>query len=100
MERRLSSAEKSKAIAAEPPEPPRKARVRIQAPDNSGLLRRHSFTLMRRVTNPSAQKVWTLIPFFTEHWKTEIRPVDADLGQGMFKFEFELESDLLKVLDN
>ncbi|KAF8045076.1 hypothetical protein N665_5639s0001 [Sinapis alba] len=100
MARRLSSAEKGKGPATEPVEPPRKARVRIQEPDTSAMLHKHSLTLIGRVTNPSAQKVWTLIPFFTDLWKTEIRPVGADLGQGMFKFQFELESDLNAVLEN
>src|SRR5690606_32388933 len=48
--------------------------------------------------NPSVQKVWSLIPFFTEMWKTESRPVGSDLGQGMFQFQFERESDLQLVL--
>lgn len=44
----------------------------------------NTLTLIGRITNPSAQKVGALIPFFTDMWKTEIRPIGADLGQGMF----------------
>ncbi|RID76433.1 hypothetical protein BRARA_B03403, partial [Brassica rapa] len=99
MARRLSTAEKGKAVALDSHEPPRKARVRIQAPDTTNLIAKHSLTLIGKVTNPSVQKVWSLIPFFTEHWNTEVRPIGADLGQGMFQFQFELESDLLAVLE-
>lgn len=34
------------------------------------------------------------------HWRCESRPVEADLGQGCFQFQFATEKDLLKVLDN
>ncbi|KAF8089275.1 hypothetical protein N665_0511s0019 [Sinapis alba] len=99
MARRLSAAEKGKGTVVGDYEPPRTARVRIQAPDNSLLLQKHSLTLIGRVTNPSMQKVWNLIPFFTEHWRTEKPPIGADLGQGVFKFQFESEPDLLAVLE-
>ena len=99
MQRRLSSSEKGKAIALEHVPAPRKARIRASAPDLNSLKEKHSLTLIGRVTNPSVQKVWSLIPFFTDHWKTDIPPVGADLGLGMFQFQFELESDLLTVLE-
>lgn len=51
------------------------------------------------MTNPSVQKVWSLLPFFAERWATETRSVGADLGQGMFQFQFEKEEDLLTILD-
>ena len=97
--RRLSSAEKGKGLDFEHQEPARATRVKVPLPDNSDLLRKHSLTLIGRVTNKTAQKVWSLIPFFTEHWKTEFKPVGSDLGNGLFQFQFELESDLLAVLD-
>lgn len=77
---------------------PRTARVRLPEPDNSELLKKHALTIIGRVTNPSAQKVGSLIPFFIEHWKADVPPVRSDLGSGMFQFQFELESDLLTVL--
>lgn len=80
-------------------QPTRLARVKAPLPDNSDLLRKHSLTLIGRVTNKSVQKVWSLIPFFTEHWKTEFKPVGSDLGNGMFQFQFERETDLLTVLE-
>lgn len=97
--RRLSSSEKGKGLDLELQEPPRTARVKVPLPDNSDMLRKHSLTLIGRVTNRSAQKVWSLISFFTKHWKTEFKPVGSDLGNGLFQFQFELESDLLAVLD-
>lgn len=99
MQRRLSSAEKGKTIALEHVPAPRTARVRAEGPDISTLKQKHSLTLIGRVTNPSIQKVWSLIPFFTEHWKADIPPVGSDLGLGLFQFQFELESDLLTVLE-
>lgn len=78
---------------------PRKARVRVSEPDISSIKEKHSLTIIGRVTNPSVQKVWSLIPFFTGHWKADIPPVGSDLGLGMFQFQFELESDLLTVLE-
>lgn len=80
-------------------QPARLARVKAPLPDNSELIRKHSLTLIGRVTNKSTQKVWSLIPFFTEHWKTEFKPVGSDLGNGLFQFQFERESDLLSVLE-
>lgn len=98
--RRLSSAEKGKGLELDPQQPPRAARVKAPLPDNAELLWKHSLTLIGRVTNKSTQKVWSLISFFTEHWKTEFKPVGSDLGNGMFQFQFELESDLLSVLEH
>lgn len=77
---------------------PRTARVRLPEPDNSDLLKKHTLTLIGRMTNPSVQKVGALIPFFIDHWKADIPPVGSDLGSGMFQFQFELESDLVTVL--
>ena len=99
MHRRLSSSEKGKAIALEHIPAPRTGRVRVAEPDAPINTQKHSLTLIGRVTNPSVQKVWALIPFFTDHWKADIPPVGSDLGMGMFQFQFELESDLLTVLD-
>lgn len=98
MTRRLSYAEKGKSLAVQP-EPPRTARVKVPAVDNSELIRKHSLTLVGRITNPRYQIMWSLIPFFGEHWKVKTSPVGADLGQGCFQFQFASEKDLQKVLD-
>ena len=97
MHRRISSAEKGKAIALEHLPAPRKARVKITAPDASDVDQSHALTIIGRITNPSIQKVWSLIPFFTEHWKADIPPVGTDLGLRLFKFQFEF--DLLTVIE-
>lgn len=99
MHRRLSSSEKGKVVALEHHPAPRTGRVRVSEPDTPINIQKHSPTLIGRVTNPSVQKVWALIPFFTDHWKADIPPIGSDLGMGMFQFQFELESDLLTVLD-
>ena len=97
--KRFSATAKGKSIAQVTYQPPRKDRVKVQDPKNEYLLQKHSLTLIGRVTNPSSQKVQNLLPFFTEKWSTESRPVGSDLGQGMFQFQFEREEDLLKVLE-
>lgn len=97
--RRLSTAEKGKGRLEEPPQAPRTGHVRISQPENAYLMQKHSLTIIGRVTNPSAQKFWSLIPFFTEKWSTETRPVGSDLGGGMFQFQFQNEADLIGVLE-
>lgn len=99
MHRRLSSTGKGKAVALEHQPAPRVGRVRVSEPITITDNHRHVLTLIGRVTNPSVQKVWSLIPFFTDHWKADIPPIGSDLGLGMFQFKFELESDLLTVLE-
>lgn len=96
--RRLSAMEKGKSIVTEPYQAPRKARVQVQVPDTSYLIQKHSLTLIGRVTNPTAQKVWALLPVLTERWSFGTRPIGSDLGQGMFQFQFSCEADLLEVL--
>lgn len=71
----------------------------MQAPDNPSHLDKHSLTLIGRVTSPSVQKVWSLIPFFIDHWRTEKPILGVDFGQGIFKFQFDSETDLLAVLE-
>lgn len=97
--RRLTAAEKGKNLVSDPYKAPRTARVRVLEPENSYLLQKHSLTLIGRVTNPSTQKVRSLLPYFTDRWSTETRPVGSDLGQGMFQFQFEIEEDLLTILE-
>lgn len=97
--KRYSVLEKGKGLALNPKQAPRKARIKAVDEDNSDLLCQHSLTLIGKVTNPSVQKVWALILFFTEHWKTDRKPVGSDLGQGLFKFQFDLELDLISVLE-
>lgn len=97
--RRISKEDKGKGIALEPHQPPRTARIKARAPEDSERLKKLSLTLIGRATNQSVQKVWSLIPFFTELWKNERKPIGSDLGNGMFQFQFDNEADLLAVLD-
>lgn len=99
MSRRLSREEKGKTTCYDSLHAPRTARVKAQLPDNSEIDNKFSLTLIGRVTNPSAQKIWPLIAFFTELWKSDVRPTGADLGNGLFQFKFEREADLLQVLE-
>lgn len=99
MEGKLSREAKGKNVVSEPSQPPRKGRIRAQVPDVTELNRKLSLTLVGRITNHSAQKIWSLVPYFTEHWKAMGRPVGSDLGNGQFQFQFENEEDLLAVLE-
>ncbi|RID42448.1 hypothetical protein BRARA_J02331 [Brassica rapa] len=99
MHRRLSATAKGKGPVTESHEAPRTGRVKAQAPEHPDLLRKHSLKLIGRVTNKSAQRVRSLIPFFTDLWKGDTRPVGSDLGNGMFQFQFDKEADLVDVLE-
>lgn len=98
MANRLSAAEKGKQIQHS--SPPRRGRVQVPDFDSSELMRRHELTLIGRVTNPKYQRIWSLIPFFADHWKCATRPEGADLGQGKFQFLFSSQQDIQQVLDN
>lgn len=99
MQKRLSSAEKGKGMAKKPHQALRTGRIKAQAPEHPDLLRQHALKLIGRVTNPSVQRVRSLLPFFTELWKSDTRPVGSDLGNGMFQFQFTRETDLIAVLE-
>ncbi|XP_024004962.1 uncharacterized protein LOC112082099 [Eutrema salsugineum] len=83
---------------------PRVSRVRVQTPNNADLIRRHSLTLIGRVTNPEAQRMWSLIPVLSNLWKnvlkTSTRATGSDLGQGLFQLQFSFEEDIQTILDN
>lgn len=59
-----------------------------------------TLSLVGRLTNPKVRRVWSFIPFLSDHRKCESRPIGADLGQGCFQFQLMSERDILKVLDN
>lgn len=99
MERRLSKEDKGKGVASVPTQPPRTGRIKASVPIENARSHRLSLTLIGRVTNRTIQKVWSLIPFFTELWKDDGRPVGSDLGNGLFQFQFENEADLNAVLE-
>lgn len=99
MERRLTAAEKGKGIAGEPEEKQLK-RVRAPSLNTSALIKDNALTLTGRLTNPAKQRVWTLILSLPRKWNIQGRVVGSDLGHNCFQFRFELEEDLLKVLEN
>ncbi|CAA7061571.1 unnamed protein product [Microthlaspi erraticum] len=99
MARRYSQAEKGKALVP-PADPPRSGRVKVPDFDNSDLVKKHALTVIGRITNPKIQRMWSLIPFFTEHWKTSSPAIGADLGHGKFQFQFASKEDMQLVLDN
>jgi len=99
MSRKFIYSEKGKGIAS-PCLPPKIPRVSVPAFDDSELRRKHSLTIIGRLTNPLAQRVWGMIPFLADLWKTSTRPIGADLGQGRFQFQFSSEQDLFSALEN
>lgn len=99
MHRRISEADKGKQICYDEYQAPRTARVRAELPENTELLNKCSLTLIGRVTNRSIQKIWPLLSFFSDLWKSDVKPVGADLGNGLFQFQFAREEDLLQVLE-
>lgn len=61
MEGRLSKEAKGKGIATDPSQPLRTGRIKAQVPINNERYIKLSLTLIRRVTNRSVQKVWSLL---------------------------------------
>jgi len=55
---------------------------------------------MGRLTNPSAQRLWSMLPFLSNRWNLRGKALGSDLGKGCFQFKLDYEEDLLKVLDN
>lgn len=99
MSRKFTYSEKGKAVASSSL-PPLIPRIKVPDFDSTKLREKHSLTIIGRLTNPAMQRMWSLIPFFAEMWKTSSRPVGADLGQGRFQFQFANEQDLVSVLEN
>ena len=99
MEKRIPYHLKGKGVDRGYSPPPRR---RIQAPelDTSALIEANSLTLMGRLTNPAAQRLWSLFPFLSNRWNLKGKTTGSDLGRGCFQFCFEYEEDMQKVLDN
>ncbi|KAL1224245.1 hypothetical protein V5N11_034388 [Cardamine amara subsp. amara] len=99
MERRIPYSQKGKEVARGYSHPPRK---RIRAPDldNSDLIQENALTLIGRLTNPEEQRLWSLIPFLSNRWNLKGKAIGSDLGRGCFRFRFDFEKDIQKVLDN
>lgn len=99
MSRRIPYSAKGKEIVREFSPPPIR-RIRAPSLDNSDLILENSLTLIGRLTNPSVQRLWSLIPFLSNRWNLKGKAIGSDLGRGCFQFRFDFEEDLQKVLDN
>lgn len=97
MEKRLTYEEKGKAIVKHNESPPR---LRIRAPrlDTLDLIQKNKLTLIGRLTNPKAQRMWSMIAYFSKRWELRGSTKGADLGNGLFQFRFTEEEDLELVL--
>lgn len=98
MTHRYSEAEKGKSVVVTNGNPIQ-SRVKVPHFDNTELIRKHSLTLMGRITSPR-QRIWSFIPFLADLWKTSTRAIGADLGQGMFQFQLASEADIELVMEN
>ncbi|XP_019091491.1 PREDICTED: uncharacterized protein LOC109128838 [Camelina sativa] len=70
---------------------------------NSVLVQRiqqFSLTLIGRLMNPAIQRMDSLVVNLPMIWKIEDKVVGADLGQGLFQFNFDADEDLQSVLQN
>lgn len=99
MERRLTREEKGKSLASSDSESYIR-RIRAPIIDTSDRVKENALTLMGRLTNPKAQRLWCLIPYFPRKWDLKGKAFGSDLGNGTFQYRFDNEEDLLKVLHN
>ncbi|CAL9234264.1 unnamed protein product, partial [Arabidopsis halleri] len=94
MENRIPHHLKGKGIAKGYSPPPRK---RIRAPDldTSELIEENSLTLISRLTNPSAQRLWSLFPFLSNRWnlkrKAKWEPIISDSFPSKIPFWIEIQ---------
>lgn len=95
---RIPYSEKGKGIATSS-HLPRESRVKVPHFDTAELIRKHSLTIIGRTTSPK-QRIWSLIPFLADLWKTSTRAIGADLGQGVFQFQLASEEDMQLILEN
>ncbi|CAA7047150.1 unnamed protein product [Microthlaspi erraticum] len=99
MARRFTYAEKGKELAVSPSLPPLK-RIRAPPVNTSDLEKENALTLIGCLTNPSEQRLWSMIPFISKKWELRGKAIGSDLGNNRFQFRFDFEEDLKKVLDN
>ncbi|XP_010514607.1 PREDICTED: uncharacterized protein LOC104790533 [Camelina sativa] len=74
--------------------------VRISNSVLAQRIQQFSMTLIGRLMNPVCQRMESLVANFPKIWKLEDKVVGADLGQGVFPFNFDDEEDILSVLQN
>lgn len=99
MARRLTAEEKGKDLATGFMDPQIK-RIRAPLLDTTTLIEENPRTLIGRLTNPTEQRLWALMPSLPRKWNAQGRVIGSDLGNKCFQFRFEKEEDLQRVLEN
>lgn len=99
MERRFTTAEKGKGVVSVSQDT-NVRRIRAPPLDTTDLVRENALTLIGRLTNPSEQRIGSLIPSLPRKWDIQGRVIGSDIGNNCFQFRFETERDLQRVLDN
>ncbi|XP_020867963.1 uncharacterized protein LOC9330643 isoform X2 [Arabidopsis lyrata subsp. lyrata] len=74
--------------------------VKILGSILSQRIQQFSLTLIGRLMNPSVQRMDSLVANMPKIWKLEDKVTGADLGKGIFQFNFQAEEDLNGVLQN
>ncbi|CAE6226220.1 unnamed protein product [Arabidopsis arenosa] len=74
--------------------------VKISGSMLSQRIQQFSLTLIGRLMNPSIQRMDSLVANMPKIWKMEEKVVGADLGKGIFQFNFQSEEDMQGVLQN
>lgn len=95
--RQFTTAEKGKNLMM--PSDSNIRRIRAPVIDTSALIRENALTIIGRVVNPKEQPISALLAALPRQWTLRGGVTGADLGLHCFQFRFELEEDLLKVLE-
>jgi len=61
--------------------------------DTSKLIEENELTLMGRLTNPPAERLWSLFLFLANRWNLRGKAIGSDLGKCCFQFRFDYEED-------
>ncbi|KAG2266435.1 hypothetical protein Bca52824_073514 [Brassica carinata] len=98
MTTRFTAAEKGKALARNPPGPPR---LRMRAPDfdPTDLIKENILTLVGRLTNTREQRMSAVLPYLARKWNLDSSS-GSDLGNDCFQFRFNKEEDIRDTLHN
>lgn len=98
MTKRLTAAEKGKAVLGNPTAQPR---IRIRAPDfdPSELIQANRFTLVGRLTNPDEQRMTYVLSYLAKKWGVD--PASgSDLSRDCFQFRLSNEEEVKEILHN
>lgn len=98
MAKRLTTAEKGKAVVGNPTAQPR---IRICAPnfDPLELIQANRFTLVGRLIYPSEQRMTSVLSYLAKKWGVD--PASgSDLGRDCFQFSLSNEEEVKEILHN